>query len=63
MVQTMLFRILVIIMLFYLVRTFIRRFFVSRDQTRIVREKEESKELDLSQYEIEDAEYRDLEDE
>jgi hypothetical protein len=50
-------------MLFYLVRAFIRRFIVSRDRTRIVKEKEESKELDLSQYEIEDAEYRDLEDE
>ena len=59
----MLFRLLLIIVLFYLVRTLVRWLFAPRDRIRIMKDTEKTEELDLSQYEIEDAEYHDLEDE
>ena len=57
-----LFQILVIIALFYLVRTLFLRLFAGEDRTRTFRRREERKELDLSQYDIEDADYQELED-
>jgi len=50
-------------MIFYLFRSLVRYFTDRRDRTVSVRGPEEKKELDLSQYEIEDVEYRDLEEE
>jgi uncharacterized protein HemY len=59
----MLFRILIIIAIFYLVRTIFRQFFAGEGRTRtFARREEKRRELDLSQYDIEDVEYQDLED-
>jgi hypothetical protein len=54
---------LIIIAIFYLVRTIFRQFFAREDRTRtFARREEKRRELDLSQYDIEDVEYQDLED-
>jgi len=56
-----LFRLLVVIAVFYLLRSVISRFFAPRHRDRTVGKREEPMELDLSRYDVEDAEYRDLE--
>lgn len=58
----MLFRVLVIIAIFYLVRTLFRYLLAREGRTRTFRTREERRELDLSQYDIEDVEYQELED-
>jgi hypothetical protein len=59
----MLFRLLLIIVIFYLLRSLVLHFIGRGNRTGSVRGTEGKKELDLSQYEIEDVEYRDLEEE
>jgi len=58
----MLFRVLVVIAIFYLVRNLFRHYFAGEGRTQTFRRREERKELDLSQYDIEDVEYHELED-
>jgi hypothetical protein len=59
----MLFRVLIIIAIFYLVRTIIRQFFAGENRTRtFARREEKRRELDLSQYDIEDVDYQELEE-
>ena len=58
----MLFRLLVVVVLFYLVRNLFLRLFSGEEGTRTFSRREETGGLDLSQYDVEDAEYQELED-
>jgi hypothetical protein len=56
----MLFRLLIVIAVIYLLRPVISRFLAPRVRDRAAGRREEPTGLDLSRYDVEDAEYRDL---
>ncbi len=58
----MLFRLLLIVLIFYLLRSLVLYFLDRAKRPGSVQGRAGREELDLSKYEIEDVEYRDLED-